>query len=126
MQAKSFLIINALIVLALVLRILLARKPGRPTALHIDNKTLPTDVLRDEKPQARPTSGEASSDEKSLNCYFTFNGMMLDAFEVLGVPGGSDKNACYRAYVDLRRQINKSSPELIEKAWEALQKHFER
>jgi len=116
MQAKSFLIINALIVLALVLRILLGRKPERPTPLHISNKTLPTDGLR-------PTSAPPSSSERALNCYFQFNGMKLDAFEVLGVPAGANKEACYRAYVDLRRQVSKS-PELIEKAWEALQKYF--
>jgi len=115
MQAKSFLIINALIVLALVLRIIIGRRTERPTPLNMTDKNL--------RPGNLPSP---SGEERSLNCYFMFNGMLIEAFEVLGLPAGSDRDACYRAYVDLRRQMSGASPEIIEKAWQALQEHFSK
>ena len=111
MQAKLFLIVNGAIVIALVFRLFLAKKPSLPTPLNF-KKNLPVDLRDFFTPATKP---------KSINCPFDFNGKTLDAFEVLGVPAGDSKEACYRAYIDLKR--SKPSVE-IEAAWVALQSHF--
>jgi hypothetical protein len=125
MQAKSFLIINTLIIVILVVRLLMARKVPRPTPLNLDKPLYPAKPMAQKPPEAvDPMASSNPTGERTLNCYFQFNEMMLDAFEILGVPGGADRESCYRAYVDLRRRM--SNPEVIEVAWGALEKHFSR
>jgi hypothetical protein len=115
MQARSFLILNGLVLLALILRLIISRRQPPPTPLNI-TKSPSKSVSKNQEAHAPP------SKEKALNCYFMHNGLMIDAFEILGVPGGADRDTCYRAYVDLRR--SHKAPAVIEDAWVALQQYF--
>jgi hypothetical protein len=113
MQASAFLLLNGVILVGLVLRLLMARKPAAPTPLNITKSAY--------KPVVKTQSSE-NTGEKTLNCYFMHNGLMMDAFEILGVPSGADKDTCYRAYVDLRSSRKEAS--VVEGAWAALQQYF--
>jgi hypothetical protein len=110
MQARVFLAVNALILIMLILRLIKSRQQPAPTPLQMTE-------TRTGRPSAKDSFGE-----KSLNCYFMHNGLMMDAFEILGLPSGASREVCYRAYVDLRR--THKNPEVIENAWLALQGYF--
>ncbi len=47
--------------------------------------------------------------ERSLNCLFQFDGHTWDAFEILGIPAGSDKKSCLDALNQMR--LNQEAPE---------------
>jgi hypothetical protein len=108
---------NGLIIFVLVLRLLMARRQPGPTPLDITKNS--SKFPSKEKPSKRSAHPPG---EKPLNCYFMHNGLMVDAFEILGVPGGANRDICYRAYIDLRKTHKK--PAVIEDAWTALQQYF--
>ena len=63
--------------------------------------------------------------ERSLNCWFQFNGETWDAFEVLGVPAGSTKDACFKALTQAKTRMAKPH-DFLDSAWVALEQHFGR
>lgn len=130
MRANLFLLLNAVVVIYLVLRIIFNRRAG-PTSLKFDDskKKYP---MTDADQAAFEATGSPSdfrgyekTGERSLNCWFQFNGHTWDAFEVLGVPAGSSREACERAMIDLRRrQDPTTSDDFLDAAWAALEDRF--
>jgi hypothetical protein len=116
MSATVFLMINGLIVFYLLIRLFFIKAP-KPTALKTESTQSQAPVV------ARNHTKAALFSERSLNCYFQFNGHMFDAFEVLGLPAGSGKEACDRALVDFRRNAD-SDHHFLSACTGALQKHF--
>ncbi|MCC6277438.1 MAG: hypothetical protein IT289_05940 [Oligoflexia bacterium] len=115
MQAKLFFFINSLIVIFLIIRILSNLRGGRPTPLKTESGS--KKPMNPEEFRHRRGLGE-----KVLNVLFEFEGQSLDAFEVLGVPAGSDLKTCHRAYLDLRK--NQAHGLKAEAAWKAIEKHL--
>ena len=56
--------------------------------------------------------------ERSLNCWFQYNGHTWDAYEALGVPGGADKQTCRRAFERIMKEDR--DHEFYRVAWAAL------
>jgi hypothetical protein len=152
-QAKTFFFINALVVAFIIWRIFSAKQVDQPSPLEIGHApdrrpapspgpgaaSVPNGATADDGPtqtefdrnafearghgaQSRPVNfGDA--EERSLNCWFQFNGHTWDAFEVLGVPAGSTRDACYRALIDMRRNRSHET-DFLDEAWAALERHF--
>ena len=92
MHASGFLIFNGIIVLLIILRIFLDRKSPWPT---INNDSKESRVTQNSQTEQNSTG------ERALNCVFMYNGHSFDAFEVLGIPAGSDAVACQKAFSEL-------------------------
>lgn len=57
---------------------------------------------------------------KSLNQFFNYNGHTWDAYEVLGVPGGSSLEKVTEAYQLALKTSNKESHEFLETAYKSI------
>lgn len=117
MRANVFLWVNGIIIAFISLRILAGLRRAKPTTLKMD-ATGGAEIFHRKIPQ--PSEG------KSLNCIFQFNGHDWDAFQVLGVPAGSSKEACSRAFHDLKRNSGEESADFLNSAWSALERYFEQ
>ena len=51
---------------------------------------------------------------------FNYNGHMWDAFEILGVPAGSDNSVVERAYTAALHSVEPGSSEMIQMAYQAI------
>jgi hypothetical protein len=124
MSATVFLVINGVIVAYLLARIFSSKNP-RPTDLKMDlNRDLAAETITTSQ-EFSSSSNESGENplEKNLNCYFQFNGHLFDAFDVLGVPAGSNKESCERALQDLKRRSS-SDLQFLQFCSEALNKYF--
>jgi hypothetical protein len=66
------------------------------------------------------------SAEKSLNVFFIFNGHSWDAYEVLGVPPGSNLKTCELAYRKMISEVADDSRGFIDLAWKSILKNHGR
>lgn len=57
---------------------------------------------------------------KNLNIFFNYNGHMWDAYEVLGVPGGSSLEKVTEAYQHALKSTNQESHQFLETAYKAI------
>lgn len=60
----------------------------------------------------------------TLNVYFNFNGHSFDAYEVLGVPAGSNLERVQRAYKMAAANIDSDSLAFLQAALQAVEKHL--
>ncbi|MDZ4676405.1 MAG: hypothetical protein SGI74_02760 [Oligoflexia bacterium] len=127
MRANIFLIINAVIVGYLILRLFLNRKSQRPTPLKDEiarfRHPAAKDLFRESRENYTKANPQGPKEERSLNCLFQYNGHTWDAFEVLGIPGGSDPAACQRALHDMRRN-SEAAKEFLDLVDLALKQYF--
>jgi hypothetical protein len=125
MASKLFLIINGLIIGYLLLKLLAGSKPKKPTPLNFEFKAFRWPPKPGESPMPGGFKfGRAKeAEEKSLNCHFQYEGITWDAYEVLGVPAGADRDTCWVVYNDLKRK-KETPPEFLSAAWQALERHF--
>lgn len=64
-----------------------------------------------------------SSGERSLNVFFQWNGHTWDAYETLGVPAGSSREAVAKAYQQAVAQSDPESVPFFKAAYEAILKN---
>jgi hypothetical protein len=122
MSASLFLIVNAVVVLGLILFIAFQKRP-KPSGLNPQGKRqLDTDPEPSEKMSPK-RSNAPSRKERSLDCPFQFNGHSWDAFTVLGVPAGSDRDTCLKA-LESERKSSKQADDFLDAAWLALERYF--
>ena len=116
MGPEKFLIINGGIVLLIVAYFLwLKREKAQPTKLNL------------RKGKGSPKSESTAIDfggEQELNVFFNHNGLMFDAFEVLGVPAGSPMDQVEKAFQDSLRQVDSESEDIIRRAYRAIQERI--
>lgn len=134
-------ILLSLIVTVLVARsILQAGRRPEPTGFNLDPDKNKKPTAGGPRPEVVREPGRGASNggankagfktvdrsaaEKSLNCWFQFNGHSWDAYEALGVPAGADEATCRKAYeVALK---NAPDQEFIKFAWTALQETLKK
>ena len=58
--------------------------------------------------------------EVQLNVMFNWNGHSWDAYEVLGLPAGSNLNQVKKAYEEEMAKMDEESRAFIQKAYEAI------
>lgn len=57
---------------------------------------------------------------RQLNLIFMYNGHSFDAYEVLGVPAGAEKNIIEKAYQDIKKKQNSKDQNLVDLAYQFL------
>ena len=60
----------------------------------------------------------------TLNIYFNYNGHSFDAYEVLGVPAGSNWERVEMAYQAAAARANEQSLHFLQTALQAVEKHL--
>lgn len=65
---------------------------------------------------------DSASQSKSLNVIFNYNGHSWDAFEVLGVPAGSNRQAVETAFKKALSETDKATHDFLRTAFEAIKK----
>lgn len=97
---RRYLLFYALVVFLLVLSFVRIRKrSARPTPLNL----------------RAPSSGE-----KPLNAIFVFNGHSWDAYEVLGVPAGSEIDRVAKAHFELAKRAGPEAKVFLDAAFQAI------
>lgn len=136
---RHFLILNALVVTFVILSFFFTRKgPRSPVKLRLKGeegeKSVPTSVHASSHPKGRPSgwenyrprtgskSAQVVSEEKNLNAMFNWNGHSWDAYEVLGLPAGSSREAAHLAFDKLSAQCDAESLPFLRAAYEAILK----
>jgi hypothetical protein len=141
---KDFLLANGLIVTVIVLSFFIMRRSSRvPVTLDLN-----TDKKRVEASELEPVpdrQGAAASahawsagyrprssyqggapltdfpvSEKNLNVFFNWNGHSWDAYEVLGIPAGSSREAASHAFQTARGQCDPQSVPFLQAALDAI------
>lgn len=110
MSPGTFLLFNGLIVTILVVYFLFAlKKRNDPTRLNLRKGNSPLH------------KGHALDHaDNELNVLFNYNGHLWDAFEVLGIPAGSERDVVDRAYKQVLSSMEPGSRELIDMAYSAI------
>jgi hypothetical protein len=112
---KSFIILNAIIVTLLVVYFLTLKKKENPSRLNFKKPDIPLEDI------SKNLSGTP------LNVMFNFNGHSFDAYEVLGVPAGSNMEEVKEAFQrSLGSASNDSSQEIFKVAYTAIQNASKR
>ncbi len=112
----QFLYLNGLLVLALIIY-LLRRPKNRMSRLKLKNAH---DVAR---ASDGPPAGETHfKRERALNVIFQFNGHDFDAYEILGVPAGSQWPAVESAYDRVLKTCDPGDDEIYHHAFNAIRR----
>jgi hypothetical protein len=149
LNAKHFLILNGFVVTLLVLSFFLMRRaPKGPVKLELrDEEHVASDVAREAKavankpapkfsdPRKKPIGADnyqprlkkpkveiVDDDGRSLNIFFMWNGHSWDAFEVLGIPGGSSVESAQAAYGRGAALADKETLPFLKAALDAISK----
>ena len=110
MSQQKFLFFYGLIAVFFTLMFLrLKLKKDRPTSLNL------------RKIRSSQAKNVEVNNEEELNIYFSFQGKMWDAYEVIGVPAGSSMAEVENAYTKASNQDNPSE-EILDKAYKAIHK----
>jgi hypothetical protein len=64
--------------------------------------------------------GAARAPERTLNVIFQFNGHSWDAYEVLGLPAGSNYDSVRAAYEEALNTVDPTSRPFVEAAFRAI------
>lgn len=64
--------------------------------------------------------GLSTSDERTLDCWFNYNGHLWEAHEVLGLPAGSSREDIEAAYKAQCSEMDPSSRSLVDHALKVL------
>lgn len=146
--AKNFLILNGCIVTLLVLSFYLMRRaPKAPVKLELrDEDHVASDNAREVKkvankpppkfrdprkpvgwdnyqPRTRKPPVEVVDDDgRMLNVLFMWNGHSWDAYEVLGIPGGSSLDAARAAYERAAARADRETLPFLQAALDAIAK----
>lgn len=143
LEPKHYLLIYALIVTPLAISFLFLRRKRAPVKLNLTNQSTssstrtnpgsvagnPGQYARERKEtvwEAGPkgTEEEAfSSGERSLNVFFQWNGHAWDAYETLGIPAGSSREAVTKAYQQAVAHADPESVLFFKAAYEAILKN---
>jgi len=119
MEPSVFFIVNGLIALSFVLYFMSMKK--KKSSFH-EIWEAPKDSQ--EREGASSQKGRESTLEKELTCQFMYNGENWDAFEILGVPAGSNLQMVEPAYRALKSKTHPDSFGIIEAAYGALKKLY--
>lgn len=65
-------------------------------------------------------SKSATSEEKTLNVLFNWNGHTWDAYEVLGIPAGSSRAAVDAAFERIKLDVDQESVPFVTAAYRAI------
>ncbi len=82
-------------------------------------KNLPMN-MQDAVRQKDQKNARNNAQTKSLNQFFNYNGHTWDAYEVLGVPGGSSLEKVTAAYQKSLKSTSKESHEFLETAYKSI------
>ncbi len=117
---RHFIILNAVVVTLLVFSFLRMRRSNKRGPLRFEDPLKkPREVITkkiimtDDDPRIAPPI-------KSLNVMFNYNGHMWDAYEILGVPAGSNFEVCFQAFERLTANMDQESKEFLLAALEAI------
>lgn len=121
MTSQGLLLIG--IVAGLLLLLFAVGKRGymKPTKLNSRAGNKRPDqqaVLTRSKESLNPLEGAS----RNLNVMFMFNGHTFDAYEVLGLPAGSDLDRVRGAYESAKRQADPQSQQFLEYAYRVIVK----
>ena len=111
-SSVSFLLFYLLVVILLgVSFFALFRKRPKPSKLN---------MRKGNEPPTSTEKGLGFAGEEVVNVMFNYNGHMWDAFEILGIPAGSEPSVVERAYQAALHSVEESSREMIETAHRAI------
>ncbi len=114
-DAKTFIILNAIIVTLLVAYFLTLKKKVQPTKLNLKN---------DKPLQSAPVP---ETQTVVLNVFFNYNGHSFDAYEALGVPAGSTMDEVQAGLQKTLSSVTDSgSQEFYKTAFKAIQNASQR
>lgn len=112
MSPEKFLLINGGVVLLITASILwLKREKARPSRLNL---------RRGNGVPKSDSTAVGFASEQELNVFFNHNGMMFDAYDVLGIPAGSSVDEIEKAYSASLDQVDTESEEIIRRAYQAI------
>ena len=135
LSQSQLIILYGLIVIPIAVSLLFMRKGSKPPVQlefksDISSASPAKQVAKaDRRPDPRPASPppprqERRSDEPrvetSLNVHFNWNGFMWDAYEVLGIPAGSSREAAAQALQKAKAQSDAESMPFYEAAYKAI------
>lgn len=122
MEPISFILINGILVLVLILYLLLKKRADPPPSrLRMFGHFRFPKFLSDEH-ASDPIIREPWETAKSLNVLFNYNGHTWDAYEVLGVPAGSNGEIVDQKYESVLNQLDPESAEFVQAAYDAIRK----
>ena len=113
-KVLHFLYLNGLLVLALILY-LLRRPKSRMSRLNLKNAARDVALSNDRAYSSPPR-------ERSLNVIFNFNGHDFDAYEILGIPAGSQWAAVETAYEKVIKLCDSGDDEIYHHAFNAIRR----
>jgi hypothetical protein len=119
MDQKSFLILNSVAMVAIAYYFLKGRKRPPPSQLNLGSKGVNQESIRLAKTSQAPKSGGS----RVLNVMFNFNGHAWEAFETLGIPGGSSVTQAEEAFVKIVAKVGSDEP-FLRAALEAIRKAY--
>jgi hypothetical protein len=146
LSAKNFLILNGFVVTLLVLSFLVMRRaPKAPVKLELrGDDEVASDEAREVKkvankpppkfsdprlgwgnyqPRIKKTHVELMDDDgRALNVFFMWNGHSWDAYEVLGIPGGSSRESARAAFDRAAALADKETLPFLKAALDAISK----
>lgn len=120
MGLSKFFAIYFLLGIFLVFWILFSKrkKPSRLNMRKGSERLPEMNIRKDEK------TGKSYGKEKSLDCFFMYNGHEFNAYEVLGVPAGCQLTVAKQAYEELKSEADMSQHLFIRLAFEAIEYHL--
>ena len=122
-EPKDFMLYWALtLVIALLL---IFRRPRRPgVRLRLGGGRASRALATTTTPSSAPVPNAAPppepKPERRLNVVFQFNGESWDAYEVLGLPAGSNYESVKAAYLESLQDVDQSSRPFVEAAFRAI------
>ena len=133
--SRHFIALNAVVVILLFVSFMRMRASTRQKLMRL--REPPTRqivvervVVKDDDPRAKRAAAVAAAREsalvaagggaKTLNVMFNYNGHTWDAYEVLGVPAGSNFENSFLAFEKLTREMDEESKSFMLAALEAI------
>jgi len=136
--SQKVLILGGFVVTLVILSFFLIRKtPPPPVQLELKDSPpkTPKELLGNRQDRYTNTAQwledkdtdpaiERRAREKTLNVLFNWNGHSWDAFEVLGIPAGSSRDAVLQAFTRARAQSDPESHAFLQAAFDAINRTF--
>ncbi len=122
--SRHFILLNAVVVTLLVISFLRMRRSSRQTSIKFRKSrdqyeqrevVIKRIVLDEDDPRLKRPDAP-----KSLNVMFNYNGHSWDAYEVLGVPAGSNYEVCFLSFEKLTKGMDTESRTFMLSALEAI------
>ncbi len=119
--STNFYLLNALVVVGLIIYLLWRKPQSRlgASSRSLSKKGL-KELARELEDMEKTPDREPPQEEIQLNVMFNWNGHSWDAYEVLGIPAGSNLNQVTKAYEEEMVKMDEESRAFIQKAYQAI------